>query len=103
MDMMGGHAELPLALCFQQSGGYGVAGAFPHVLVENFQKSPITALQMVIDSDAPEMDIVYIEGVFLGLVLCPALSTPPVPPDLLGSCTQENITHIWVWPLATGP
>ena len=31
---------------------------------------------MVIDYDAPEMDIIYIEWVLLGLVPCPALIFP---------------------------
>lgn len=41
-----------------------------HVLLENFQKLSITFLQVDIGCDAPEMGIVYTEGVLLGLVTC---------------------------------
>lgn len=76
------HAEFPLALWFQQRGGYLVTGAISHVSLENFQKSPIASLQVVIASDALEMDIIYIEEVLLGLVLCPALIPPAIYPKV---------------------
>lgn len=47
-----------------------MTGTTSHVLLENFQKLSITFLQVDIGCDAPEMGIVYTEGVLLGLVTC---------------------------------
>lgn len=68
--------------------------------LENVQKLPITSFQADLVCDAPEMGVIYTEGVLLGLVSAP-LPFPPT--NLPKSSTQENRVHLWVWQLATRP
>lgn len=57
-------------LCSFSKWGSQCDGTTSHVLLENFQKSSITSLQVDIGCDAPEMGIICTEGVLSGLVTC---------------------------------
>lgn len=75
-------------LCSFSKWGSQCDGTTSHVLLENFQKSSITSLQVDIGCDAPEKGIICTEGVLLGLATC---ITPIIPQSYL-KIAEENCT-----------
>lgn len=84
VDITCGHAEFLLACSFKGECPSVMVPIF--VLLENFQKSSITSLQVDIGCDAPEMGIIYTEGV----LRLSHLHHSHHPSELPENCTEEN-------------